>query len=116
MKFTDNNRTLNIRIVDTAPHGDDLTDTILGGMGIPNGDANWIPDLYKVLNRASNSLNDPERVLRATWTLSDSTGTVENGWRQTGGDYHIATRTATTGSIGGHQYTRPAENVEQAHQ
>lgn len=105
MKFTDNNRTLDVRIVDTAPHGDDLTDSILDGMGIPNGDTRWAPDLYKVLNRAFNSLNGSERVLRATWTLSDNTGTVETGWRQTGGDYHVATRTTVNESIGGQRST-----------
>lgn len=114
MKFTDNNRTLDIRIVDTAQNGNELTDSILGGMGIP--ETHWIPNLYRVLDRAYNAVNTAKRVLRVTWTLSDSTGTVETGWRQTGGDYHVATRTTVNESIGGHQSSRPAEETEQAHQ
>lgn len=113
MIFTDDDRTLDIRIVDTAPHGADLTDAILGGMGVSDGGGvRWAPDLNRILDRAFAALDDPERVLRATWALADDTGPLVNGWRQTGGDHRVVTRTRTYGSIGGHRYMRPADDTD----
>ena len=54
MIFTDDDRTLDIHIVDTAPLGADLTDAILGGMGVPDGSGvRRMPDLGQVLDPAS---------------------------------------------------------------
>ena len=54
MIFTDDNRTLEIHIVDTAPFGADLTETILGGMSVPDGSGvRRMPDLSQVLDPAS---------------------------------------------------------------